>query len=72
VLGARGRPLIVGEFGCCTYAGADRLGGSNDIVDHAVTCLAIFDAGGVGELVKDFPGIREVLRRQAVATLRSE
>jgi hypothetical protein len=38
VLGSRGRPLIIGEFGCCTYAGADRLGGSGyDIVDHTVT-----------------------------------
>jgi hypothetical protein len=37
VLGSRGRPLIIGEFGCCTYAGADRLGGSGyDIVDHTV------------------------------------
>jgi hypothetical protein len=38
VLGSRGRPLIIGEFGCCTYTGADRLGGSGyDIIDHAVS-----------------------------------
>jgi hypothetical protein len=38
VLGSRGRPLIIGEFGCCTYAGADRLGGSGyDIVDHTLS-----------------------------------
>jgi hypothetical protein len=37
VLGSRGRPLVIGEFGCCTYTGADRFGGSGyDIVDHTV------------------------------------
>jgi hypothetical protein len=31
-----GRPLIIGEFGCCTYLGAADLGGSGfDIIDHA-------------------------------------
>jgi hypothetical protein len=38
VLASRGRPLIIGEFGCCTYTGADRLGGSGyDIVDHTAS-----------------------------------
>jgi hypothetical protein len=33
---ARGRPVIVAEFGCCGYAGAQRLGGAGwDIFDHA-------------------------------------
>jgi hypothetical protein len=32
---AAGRPLIIGEFGCCTYAGAADQGGSGfDIIDH--------------------------------------
>jgi hypothetical protein len=31
-----GRPLIIGEFGCCTYQGAADQGGSGfDIIDHA-------------------------------------
>jgi len=32
---AGGRPLIIGEFGCCTYQGAADRGGSGfDIIDH--------------------------------------
>jgi hypothetical protein len=32
---ARGRPLVIGEFGCCTYRGAaDRGGMGWDITDH--------------------------------------
>ncbi|GAA5198247.1 hypothetical protein GCM10023322_71180 [Rugosimonospora acidiphila] len=32
---AKGRPLIIGEFGCCTYQGAADRGGSGfDIIDH--------------------------------------
>ena len=32
---AGGRPLIIGEFGCCTYRGAADQGGSGfDIIDH--------------------------------------
>jgi len=31
----RGRPLVIGEFGCCTYQGAADRGGSGwDITDH--------------------------------------
>lgn len=34
--GAGGRPLVIGEFGCCTYQGAADRGGSGfDITDHA-------------------------------------
>jgi hypothetical protein len=33
---ARGRPLVIGEFGCCTYRGAADRGGSGfDITDHS-------------------------------------
>jgi hypothetical protein len=33
---AAGRPLVVGEFGCCTYQGAADRGGSGfDITDHS-------------------------------------
>jgi hypothetical protein len=38
LLGSRGRPLIIGEFGCCTYRGAQDAGGSGwDIFDHTVS-----------------------------------
>lgn len=65
---AGGRPLVIGEFGCCTYQGAADRGGSGfDITDHSgdqphvnggyvrdeaeqareiAECLDIFDAGG--------------------------
>ncbi len=33
---ANGRPLVIGEFGCCTYQGAaDRGGWGFDIIDHS-------------------------------------
>jgi hypothetical protein len=33
---AAGRPLVIGEFGCCTYQGAADRGGSGfDIIDHS-------------------------------------
>ena len=65
---AGGRPLVIGEFGCCTYQGAADRGGSGfDITDHSgdqphidgdhvrdeaeqareiIECLDIFEAGG--------------------------
>jgi hypothetical protein len=55
---AHGRPLAIGEFGCCTYRGAaDRGGSGYDIVDHSGDQPHV-----VGDYVRDEDGqAREII-----------
>lgn len=51
-----GKPVVIGEFGCCTYQGAEKLGGQGWAIVFGMM------ADYLGDKVKPPPGISDLLK----------